>query len=67
LTEDTEENEEERRKRIQGQEAGSAVGTALGLAIGALLASRDEELRKEETALQEEIAEEQNHIWQLSM
>ena len=67
LTEDTEENEEERRKRIQGQEAGSAVGTALGLAIGALLAIRDEELRKEETALQEEIAEEQNHIWQLSM
>ena len=67
LTEGTDEDEEEQRKRIQGQESGSAVGTALGLAIGALLAIRDEELRKEETALQEEIAEEQNHIWQLSM
>ena len=66
LTEDTE-DEEEQRKRIQGQESGSAVGTALGLAIGALLAIRDEEIRKEEEALQEELAEEQNHIWQLSM
>ena len=67
LTEDGHEDEEEQRKRIQGQEAGSAVGTALGLAIGTLLAIRDEEIRKEEAALQEEIAEEQNHIWQLSM
>jgi hypothetical protein len=66
LTEDTE-DEEEQRKRIQGQESGSAVGTALGLAIGALLAIRDEEIRKEEAALQEELAEEQNHIWQLSV
>ena len=67
LTEDTDDDEEERRKRIQSQESGSAVGTALGLAIGALLAIRDEEIRKEEEALQEELAEEQNHIWQLSM
>jgi hypothetical protein len=67
LTEDTDEDEEERRKRIQGQESSSTVGTALGLAIGALLAIQDEELRKEEAALQEELAEEQNHIWQLSM
>ena len=67
LTEDTGEDEEEQRKRIQGQDSGSAVGTALGLAIGALLAIRDEEIRKEEAALQEELAEEQNHIWQLSM
>jgi hypothetical protein len=67
LTEDTDEDEEERRKRIQGQESSSTVGTALGLAIGALLAIRDEELRKEEAALQEELAEEQNHIWQLPM
>jgi len=67
LTEDTDEDEEEQRKRIQSQESGSAVGTALGLAIGALLAIRDEEIRKEEAALQEELAEEQNHIWQLSM
>ena len=67
LTEDGNEDEEEQRKRIQGQEAGSAVGTALGLAIGALLAIRDEELRKEEAAMQEELAEEQEHIWQLSM
>ncbi len=67
MTEDTDEDEEEQRKRIQGQKAGSAVGTALGLAIGALLAIRDEELCKEEAALQEELAEEQEHIWQLSM
>ena len=66
LTEDTE-DEEEQRKRMEAQQTGSAVGTALGLAIGALLAIRDEEIRKEETALQEELAEEQNHIWQLSM
>ena len=44
-----------------------SVVTALGLAIGALLAIRDEEIRKEEEALQEALAEEQNHIWQLSM
>lgn len=67
LTEDTDEDEEEQRKRIQGQESGSAVGTALGLAIGTLLAIRDEELCKEEAALQEDLAEEQEHIWQLSM
>lgn len=67
MTEDTEEDEEEQRKRIQSQESGYAVGTALGLAIGALLAIRDEELRKEEAALQEELTEEQNHIWQLSL
>ena len=67
LTEDGNEDEEEQRKRIQGQESGYAVGTALGIAIGALLAIRDEEIRKEEDALQEELAEEQNHIWQLSM
>lgn len=67
LTEDTDEDEEEQRKRMEAQQTGSAVGTALGLAIGALLAIRDEELRKEEATLQEELAEEQNHIWQLSM
>lgn len=55
LTEDTDEDEEERRKLIQGQESGSTVCTALGLAIGALLAIRDEEIRKEEVALQEEL------------
>ena len=67
LTEDTEEDEEERRRRIQAEENSRAAGMVLGLAIGALLAIRDEEIRKEEDALQEELAEEQNHIWQLSM
>ena len=67
MTEDTDEDEEEQRKRMEAQQTGSAVGTALGLAISALLAIRDEEIRKEEAALQEELAEEQNHIWQLSM
>ena len=67
LTDDPSEDEEEQRKRMEAQQTGSAVGAALGLAIGALLAIRDEEIRKEEEALQEELAEEQNHIWQLSM
>ena len=66
LTEDTE-DEEEQRKRMEAQQTGATIGAALGLAIGALLAIRDEEIRKEEAALQEELAEEQNHIWQLSM
>ena len=66
LTEDAE-DEEEQRKRMEAQHTGSAVGAALGLAVGTLLAIRDEEIRKEEEALQEELAEEQNHIWQLSM
>ena len=67
MTEDAEEDEEERRRRIQAEENSRAAGTALGLAIGALLAIRDEELCKEEATLQDELVEEQNHIWQLSM
>jgi hypothetical protein len=67
LTDDPSGDEEEQRKRMEAQQTGSSVGAALGLAIGALLAIRDEELYKEEEALQEELAEEQNHIWQLSI
>ena len=40
----------------------------LGIAIAALLAIRDEEQRKEEeAAMQEELYDEQESIWQLSM
>ena len=67
LTEDTDEDEEERRKRIEAQEGGQAVGATLGIAIAALLAIRDEEQRKEEAAMQEEVYDEQESIWHLSM
>ena len=67
LTEDADEDEEERRKRIEAQECGQAVGAALGIAIAALLAIRDEEQRKEEAAMQEEVYDEQESIWHLSM
>ena len=67
MTEDTEENEEERRRRIQAEENSRAAGTVLGLAIGALLAIREEEEWRAEAALQEEYENEQQSIWQLSM
>ena len=67
LTEDTDEDEEQRCQRIEAQEGGQAVGAALGIAIAALLAIRDEEDRKAEAAMQEELYDEQESIWQLSM
>ena len=68
LTEDTYEDEERQRQRIAAQEGGQAVGAALSIAIAALLAIRDEEQRKEEeAAMQEELYDEQESIWQLSM
>lgn len=67
LTEDTDEDEEECRRRIQAEENSRAAGTVLGLAIGALLAIREEEERRAEAALQEEYENEQQSIWQLSM
>ena len=67
LTEDTNEDEEQQRQRIEAQEGGQAVGAALGIAIAALLAIRDEEDRKAEAATQEELYDEQESIWQLSM
>lgn len=67
MTEDTEEDEEELRRRIQAEENSRAAGTVLGLAIGALLAIREEEERHAEVALQEEFENEQQSIWQLSM
>ena len=67
LTEDTNEDEEQQRQRIEAQEGGQAVGAALGIAIAALLAIRDEEDRKAEAATQEELYDEQKSIWQLSM
>ena len=67
LTEDTNEDEEQQRQRIEAQEGGQAVGAALGIAVAALLAIRDEEDRKAEAAMQEELYDEQESIWQLSM
>lgn len=68
LTEDTNEDEEQQRQRIEAQEGGQAVGAALSIAIAALLAIRDEEQHKEEEAtMQEELYDEQQSIWQLSL
>ena len=68
LTEDTDEDEEQQRQRIEAQEGGQAVGAALGIAIAALLTIRDERQHKEEEAtMQEELYDEQESIWQLSM
>ncbi len=67
MTEDTEKDEEERRRRMEAEQNSRAAGTVLGLAIGALLAIREEEERCAEAALQEEYENEQQSIWQLSM
>lgn len=64
---DPDEDEEERRKRMEGQQAGAALGTALGAAISALLLMRQQEQQREQTQMNEEIQDEQENIWQLSM
>ena len=61
------EDEEERRKRMEGQQAGAALGTALGTAISALLLMREQEQKRQEAKMCDEIQDEQQNIWQLSM
>jgi len=53
LIEDDSEDPDERRKRIEAEQAGSNVGTILGLAIGAAMALTNDE-PTEEQAIQDE-------------
>ena len=48
------EDEEERRKRIEAEQAGSNVGFVLGLAIGAAMAPTQDESKIEEQTILEE-------------
>ena len=75
LIEDNSEDPDERRKRIEAEQAGSNVGTILGLAVGAAMALT--ETKTEEQAIQDEQdfneflaeleAEEDDHNWQQYM
>lgn len=75
LIEDDSEDPEQRRKRIEAEQAGSNVGTILGLVIGAAMALT--ETKTEEQAIQDEQdfneflaeleAEEEEHTWQQAM
>ena len=75
MIEDDSEDPDERRKRIEAEQAGSNVGTILGLAIGAAMALTEN--KTEEQAIQDEQdfneflaeleAEEEEHTWQQAM
>ena len=75
LIEDDSEDPDERRKRIEAEQAGSNVGTILGLVIGAAMALT--ETKAEEQVIQDEQdfneflaeleAEEEEHTWQQAM
>ena len=78
LIEDDSEDPEERRKRIQAEQAGSNVGAILGLAIGAAMALTETESPGEQQATQDEqdfneflaqleAEEEEEQTFQLSM
>lgn len=62
----TPEDPEERRRRIEAEQAGSNLGTVLGLAIGAAMALTEEEEIEEQEELNERYAEEENE-WQQTM
>ena len=75
LIEDDSEDPDERRKRMEAEQAGSNVGTILGLAMGAAMALTEN--KTEEQAIQDEQdfneflaeleAEEEEHTWQQTM
>ena len=75
LIEDDSEDPDERRKRMEAEQAGSNIGTILGLAIGAATALT--ETKTEEQVIQDEQdfneflaeleAEEEKYNWQQSM
>lgn len=77
LIEDDSEDPEERRKRMDAEQAGSNVGTILGLAIGAAMALTETESPEEQQSIQDEQefneflaqmeAEEEEQTFQLSM
>ena len=76
LIEDDSEDPDERRKRIEAEQAGSNIGTILGLAIGAAMALNENESTQEQ-AIQDEQdfneflaqmeSEEEEHNWQQVM
>ena len=74
LIEDDSEDPDERRKRIEAEQAGSNVGTILGLAIGAAMAltetKTEEQVIRDEQDFNEFLAEleaEEEHTWQQAM
>ena len=76
LIEDDSEDPDERRKRIEAEQAGSNVGTILGLAIGAVMGlteadPMEEQVIQDEQDFNEFLAEleadEEEHNWQQNM
>lgn len=77
LIEDDSEDPEERRKRMEAEQAGSNVGAILGLAIGAAMALTETESPAEQQSIQDERefneflaqleAEEEEQTFQISM
>ena len=57
---------EERRRRIEAEQAGANLGAVLGLTIGAVMALTEEEEIEEQEELNERYAEEENE-WQQSL
>ena len=75
LIENDSEDPDERRKRIEAEQAGSNVGTILGLAIGAAMSLTESEPTEEQVIRDEqdfneflaELEAEEEHNWQQSM
>ena len=77
MIEDDSEDPDERRKRIEAEQAGSNEGTILGLAIGAAMALTETESTEEQQAIRDEQdfneflaqmeAEEEEHGFQQTM
>ena len=76
LIKDDSEDPDERRKRIEAEQAGSDVGTILGLAIGAVMGLTEGEPTEEQVIQDEQDfneflaeleAEEEEHTWQQAM
>lgn len=77
MIEDDSEDSEERRKRMDAEQAGSNVGTILGLAIGAAMVLTETKSPAEQQSIQDEQefneflaqleAEEEEQTFQLSM
>lgn len=77
MIEDDSEDPEERRKRMEAEQAGSNAGTILGLAIGAAIALTETQSPGEQQTIQDDQdfneflaqmeAEEEEQTFQLSM
>ena len=67
LIETDPEDPEERRRRIEAEQAGSNLGTVLGLALVAAMAMTEEEEIEEQEELNERYAEEENDWHQTMM